>query len=557
MWIRLGDKILLCAIILLLAAEFGFSYGIDNQNTYLIKGLTRIHPGLLKHDWFASSTIHYHSSFVMITVLAAMTGYIGWTMALLNWILIATAFWSVYRLFVLLLPTHGKTGFYLLAGFVLLDRTWSAGGSFIHHAIFQPSSLAATLTLVAILFFVQARYLLSGIALALAGFFHTNFLLLGFPYWGVAHLLLGRDRFFPRILQQHGLSLILLIVQLPFLIKMGHGLNVELSRHIFLVIRSPHHYLPLTYLREFLPLMGWGMLGLVSIGRIQIEDGLHRRFWALYFSFLFLLLGATLLTTAVFVPFVSQLYFWRMAPFFVVLAQVSFITYCITAWGVKEATEKRISVLDVMALLFGFLLIAWYNMSAFKILHYRTLLTFGGLLLLMIGPILEWRQRSTFVGVRSAWIGGLALAWLAILFPLSYGSFIQHSSLLNGSPGEQEKALYAWGRQSPLDSIFLISPDMEDFRLQTERAVVVDWKSTPIDPDGLIEWYRRVGDVAGNHQVKSLEEAVKGYAGITQKRILELQQKYQANFVVVYRKNTTNIPLPIAFENEKFIIYRL
>ncbi len=50
-------------IILLFSLHFGLSYGVGNQNTYLIQGLQWYDSSLLVNDWFASQTTHYHHYF--------------------------------------------------------------------------------------------------------------------------------------------------------------------------------------------------------------------------------------------------------------------------------------------------------------------------------------------------------------------------------------------------------------------------------------------------------------------------------------------------------------
>ena len=45
--------------------------------------------------------------------------------------------------------------------------------------------------------------------------------------------------------------------------------------------------------------------------------------------------------------------------------------------------------------------------------------------------------------------------------------------MINGFPGQDEQELYSWCKETPVTSTFLIPPDLLNFRLHGERAVVV------------------------------------------------------------------------------------
>jgi putative flippase GtrA len=48
--------------IVLTAAGFGLSYGVDDQNTYLLHGLMRMRPSAIPGDWLAHETLLYHGT---------------------------------------------------------------------------------------------------------------------------------------------------------------------------------------------------------------------------------------------------------------------------------------------------------------------------------------------------------------------------------------------------------------------------------------------------------------------------------------------------------------
>jgi hypothetical protein len=112
-------------------------------------------------------------------------------------------------------------------------------------------------------------------------------------------------------------------------------------------------------------------------------------------------------------------------------------------------------------------------------------------------------------------------------------NFKQRSNLIQGLDRE-EQALYDWVRSNtPKDAVFLTAPGLERFRLHARRAIVVDWKSPPLSPDELVEWYLRLCRISGNPNVTSLNAAEAGYRRMDVKRIQSLVSEYGLQFAIV------------------------
>jgi hypothetical protein len=124
-----------------------------------------------------------------------------------------------------------------------------------------------------------------------------------------------------------------------------------------------------------------------------------------------------------------------------------------------------------------------------------------------------------------------------------------------------ERELYAWVQQSsPEDAVFLVPPDLENFRLHARRAIVVDWKSTPIVPEELLEWRDRILAISGADAVGSRREAVQGYATIDAARLAALGERYRARFAVLdlkIRGDVATLPCAPEYRNERYAVCRL
>lgn len=551
----------LSSFIALTSIVIGLSYGDGNHNTYLIHGLTQIDPNFLSGDWFAHGTHHYHDKFSYILILVNYLGLpINISLIVIEVLLRMIALAVIYKILCLTTHTHAFMSFMIVLVLVILERTQSVAGSYIFDTILEPSSFGSIFSLVGFLFFFQGRYFISGASIAFAGYMHTNFLLLGFVYLGIAHVVLGIEGLTKRVAIQFLPMVFVLAMDLPFLLSMISSENGEKATYIFQFVRSPHHYVPSYYLGDFVLFAGWSILGLTSLQLIAIENGLKRRLVGLYGALLSIIVISTLLTTAVFIPMVSKLFFWRMAPFSVLLSQILFVTSIVSqAFSDKRETAVHFMI-TLPFLLLGYLFILRWYLYKYGLYSTKTLLITGfacfcGVLFLRqfivakINPVCLSKNV-----INAACIGTLSLI---LAFEFS-SSFYRHSTLLNGHPGKSESELYQWVKTTEESAIFLTPPELENFRLHGERAIIADWKSTPVDPNGLIEWYKRIQDITGLIDIKSNKDVNEAYLHANIERVIFLKEKYGINYAVLYRdKNELNRNFPEVFKNEKFVVLSL
>jgi hypothetical protein len=130
----------------------------------------------------------------------------------------------------------------------------------------------------------------------------------------------------------------------------------------------------------------------------------------------------------------------------------------------------------------------------------------------------------------------------------------QNSNLLRGM-GAHDAELYAWvGANTSVDDRFLSPPAHEGFRYVAQRAVVVDWKATPMLPSEVVEWHQRVQDVVGR-PVKSGRDLA-GYAQLDVSRVRRLKGKYGFEFVLVQRGAHSRLStLNEVFSNSHWVIF--
>ena len=556
---RLREPAIAALFAVLVGLFFGLSYGVGNQNTYLLQGLRLADPDFLRVDWLASQTYFYHPTFSQIVRFLASFGAPEWNFALANTLVITIALLGIYFLTVVINKRDALAITLLLYLFVLAERTMSIGVSHIFDLVLQPATLAGAALVLAMAAFLNGRFWLSGLFLGLSGFAHVNYLLLGILIFGFAHLLLGFASLPGRLFKQFALSLLALAFFMPHLITVTFSENAEFARLIYTQIRSPHHHVPAAYKYSFIPFIGWHLIALAFWPLLSENQALRNRLAALYVVLLGLIAAATFLTTAVFIPAVSQMFFARVAPYSVLLAQIVIACRLIPmlrsqaqtrAWA--QSYWRPLVALAGLGLWAGSKIL-WPNRQMSINLTIAVVLTLFLLLNLVVSPGSKLKQRRIRVPAYA-----LPLLLLIVGLIIQIKPWYERSTLLNDFPGPEQQALYDWAQTTDEEALILTPPDMAEFRLRGERAIVADWKSTPILPNELVEWYRRIGMMAGDPNVQNEDDVIAGYQAMDASRLNALDAEFQLDYAVFQQPMRANtFPQPVVFENETFIVFDL
>jgi hypothetical protein len=565
-------------LVVLLAAGVGLSYslsyGMETQATYLLNPLRALDPSFLEFDWLAAQTTAYHKDFAIVVKLLSLFGSLPWGIAIANVALGATFVLAIYWF----LSAHFKRDtlvvILILMLFVVIERTASIADSHILTFRFEPSSVAACAAAIGLLLLVAERYLWSGVAIAVGGFFHTNFLLLDFVFFGCAHLALGRAGLIRRGFLQFAPSLVVLLHDVPMLYAMATDPLAENARYIMQFIRAPHHFRPVADLWGFVAFAGWHLLAIAGTGIRTENTNTSSRLLRVYLAFTGVIIIAAILTTIVFVPQVAQLLFLRMSPFSILLAQLIIATSI--AAGLATADARQTARRDgwrVLAAACGGGLIVAYYVSTGGILDTVFVAVSMVVLVAMIAVACGYwrfdtdgaRYRPSCIRLEAVFLGLLipALVWSAapprFTGALAFSEtspFYKRYNVFLGEPAPF-RGLYEWAQSTHRASQFLIPPNMKSFRVFAGRAVVVDWQSTPWLPSEVIEWYRRIGRVSGNPDVRAIEDAETGYARMDQARLRALAEEFGVDYAV-FRKpfDVQQVNAEVVYENKDFLVVK-
>lgn len=575
-------------IVLGLSAFIGISFGMDygysaNQPTYLIAGLRLLDPSFLASDWFASKVTHYHWTFAYLVATLHYLDILPWGLVILRIALMSLFGWL---LFVVIDALAGKRAIWawLLAVllFFVFYRTRSVGSSYLFAAGGGDTTMiSATLLLAAMTAFIFGRYPLSGLLLGLGGLFHTNYLLLGFAFLGIAHLIvlysergafIGWPQLIARGAWQFAPSLIVLAFAIPNIINtMGLDLPLQTraeADRIIIDFVTPHHLKPMTFLKDFISFGGWTLMGLAFLPGFMAASDAKSRFGSLFISGIVMVALATMLTTIVFITPVSRLFVWRFAPYVLLMAQVIVVITALRPFFDPScANAPRHWQLGLAA--FGLVLILVKD-----VIHYNLFLPPSRLILLMacgglflaLWALQVWAWKTNILNRFFARWHSLALPLLVIVIA---GTAIMKANsyyfnLACMSCGKQtDKALFDWARSTEPDSLFLTPQTVGGpFRIFTGRAIIADFVSPPFRPDELIEWRRRMEAVSGGEGSLS---AVSGnelwndkfYNSMTRETLDTVVKTYGVDYVVFHRDSqAASLAQDIVFEDENFIVFR-
>ena len=557
------------AVVLLFAAavalSFGVSFAVGNQHTYLLGALRDLDPSFLSRDWLATGTYLYHPAFGRVLGALGSIAPLDWSTAGLFFVLIVILLLIVWRLVRLLEPEAPLAPMLLVLMFVVVGRTASLADSFIFSAALEPATIAGAAFAGAMLCFVRAQWMAAGIALGLAGLFHINFLVLGVLAFGLAHVLQRtgwRRDHLARFVAQGAMllvpSLLLVIYSLPVLLGASDAPGAERATYIFQHIRSPHHYDPLLFVAELVPFAGWVIAAAGGLRFAVATAEVRERIRSLGASLAVLVVTATVINTVTFIPQVSQLFIWRLAPFAVLLCQCVISVAVVRLVRDSARTMESAGSLAWIAVGASILVLSglfYIRRQGLDVPHLLLLALAGGLCVIVIAQRSAMPGRAIFAnaGHRPATVIGVVLA-CATFIAVSTG--IRTSNLLNPAVYASERGLLTWARSTRPEALFLTPPDLETFRLHARRAIVVDWKSTPILAAELLEWYRRICAVAGR-EVQSLDDAIAGYEQIDDARVERLRREFGFEYVVTRRADSGDrrLALPVLFSDDRYVVY--
>jgi hypothetical protein len=491
------DPILIWLGIILTFCIYGYRFGEGNHTIYLLDGLRRTNPQLLKNDWFVTQTLQYHAFF-------------GWlSHKLLEWRAIEPVFLGGYVLLIAMFHTawlgivrrFGGGGADYLLSLVLYYVSAAGTGlgmyQFFQDSSFLPSNVANVAMLWAVYLWLSRRFAWSGACLGVAGLFHLNHAVVGSLMWVAlcgGELLGSRKRLnLPpagsgswRAGALLGGSLLALA---PSAINIAMAAQVKLQQtavlpleefvNLYVRFRHPHHYDPSSWPVALWVSFLWPLpLALRVVWRRKDEPARRGR---------------------------------QLIMFFLSLQGVALLGAGI--WYVSEALVQ----------------LSLYRFS---------------ILVQLLACIMVAQALVRALGTPRL-VGAAAAAACAGMIGLGLlrGPFFGMFSM----PGDDPEYLTVcdWSRlYTPRDAVFLVPPGESSFRLRAERAIIVNFKAVPQLSGELPQWRDRLRAVLALDDLSTLprgyghtiEALNRRYADLPEEHLAAVVRNYNARFVVSARR---------------------
>ena len=599
--LRLLNRLAPALLVPLAVFQLGYIYQGPNDALLEPWILRLSDPGLLARDWFAN-TIPHHPNFVHF--LAWISRIIPLPAATLAIQLLALFFalWMTQRFSARLFSDWRV--FYVAVFLFLRWGTEGLGGNSLWSDYPVPHNAALPFCLLAFYFSLSDRPIGAALAAAAATWIHVQLGPLTMLVLGVEMLLRWAfvqvgwstspeqsppaDKFPPArtLARIAAAGAIFVIAVAPTLLRQW-SLYVSapspLSARQFLalhaILRQPHHLIPsswaITDFYRFFLVVGIGALA------VNWRDPAHRRVAAWCGIILALCVVGTVFVETIPVKLIIKMQLFRMTVFLKFFA-VLFLARFLAAILDGKDWAQRIFALALLAIQ-NFLFIGACAAMIIALRRNRRwawgLCVFGagsaiGGALVSLTSSSHGLALPVAVAPRGIVIGLVSLALLAAvlwrrarLLPVALLALVVALRLATGMPyfTYDHPPVDEWYRfclrvraSTPRDAVFITPPVLGGFQMFAQRAEVADFKCTPSIERDLIEWHRRMSDLAGVAELQCSgwpdcsSALAAGYSHLSERAFLALAQKYGAQYVVA-----SGLGFPEVLRVGDFVLYRV
>jgi len=565
----------------------GYQFGRSNHTVYLLDALRRVHPELLRNDWFTTGTFQYHAIFGWLSATLMRHGLIEPAFLMGYLLLLFLMQLACYRL---VLSIGGTRMTYLLS---ILLFTLLAGGTglgmynFFQDSAFLPSNVSNVAMLWGIYFWVRRKYGWAGAWLGLAGAMHLNYAVVGVAMWGMlsAGLLIDgwRKRSVPAGIISRpflvgtllclGLSLANVGVALWSRAAVGEPMPLREFVALYVRLRHAHHYDPSTW-----PVALWLCL-LVPMPFAWIawrkqKSHAATQLGRVFLFFAILLIVALLLAGFYFVnESLIQLSLYRFSIYPKLFASIGCAWFLYNSGSVTRShLRKAMLLLPVTILVAGGVIIALGGLSGIApvaqfIRDRRGLI---GLMLLLTSSLaiyeLIYAQKP---GPSQDLLHAGGVAVLVAIVAIAWGRWLGVNQVADDPPAYLR--FCAWVKNhTKVDALFVVPPQEQSFRLHAERAIVVNFKGVAQLSGELRAWRDRLGDVLGMSDLtllqrpfnRTLPDLADRYRARTPAQLAQVAGRYGATYVVTDRifphtAETPSYPFDLVHESDGYFLYAL
>lgn len=475
----------------------------------------------------------------------------------------------------------------------------AGSGSFLHITYLNPSDIAFVFILWALYFVSRGNLLLSVILSGISTFFHPLFgleigalILFSYPFLRlIRHQLMVKKEWLTILIS----FAVFILFSLPSILPQFSQESIDSDLFIYIVayFRNPHHYIPSSFtLKEYIIAITF----LITIGYIGYRERKKRDI----FSSQLIIVH----TVSILILCVCGYFFVEIIPLRLMVTAQTFRLLRVVKWfgliliaGFLINTDHNYqsTILYFASVFHPFVLcgsivtqklrnLFTKKKNIFNILLHPAFVLFFILILIILEsdlfPLESIILLSIFVtliivfkffpkklliillliGISASIIIGLFHSSLPYIkdsytFNLVFNKLTQNLTLdIQSQLGADGNKVAEFAKNNtPDDSVFLTPPNWGQFRLLARRAIVVDFKAFLFSDTAMLEWYERMTSCYGNPTntgFSMIPELESNYKSITDEKLLQLKEKYNIDYAVLYSETITD--LTVIYENDSY-----
>ena len=558
-----------CAIVLASAITLiirGYQFGQSNHTIYLLDALRLNDPSLFKNDWFVTHTYQYHFVFTHLAALLDRLRILRPAFLVGYFILILA--WQAAWLRLTKLLGGNRRAFMLSVVLFFL----SAGGfglgfyDFLQDSAMLPSNIANMLMLWGLVLWIGGSVLSPAILLGLAGLVHLNDAVVSVGLWLVLVLCeivrpIDRNSSRPGMLAATLIVLCLCLANIipAFLASQSRQHVMPLSEFVDLYVRlrHPHHYDPSSWPAGLWISFFWPFpLAIAWICTAPRKPALLRTFRVLIIFCAVMLIS--LLAAGVW--YINEALIQMSLSRFSIYPKL--LTCAMASILLCRYTRRPIICWIVAAMAAGVWLLRNSTISPLLRLNgYCIGFLLAFFLLAAFYEIYVSRSRR-----RPLILAGLTIEAIALLMTAWRHQGIGFQAIGPSADSPAYLQVCEFARQhTPVDSVFLVPPDEESFRLVARRAIVINFKGVPQFDGELAQWRDRLCGVLHLPTLQNLphrfDAALRAigqrYAVLPTSILVQAAESYGARYIVVPHPLHSAVAGRLIFENQQFYLYDL
>ncbi len=517
----------------------------------------------LINDWFVNvsdgmNVRFYSSSFILLlNKIIPSLSVLYFLLFLVSCFLISLATYFISNHFF-----KDKKIALLTSFFVIFGANFTLGGVPIVPTVIVSMIFSMVFVLWGFYFFLKEKYLLFSLMFGIAIFFHF---LLGGLIFGILFLaeVFNNPKGFKKYFQMSLFVILALLIISPiFISQLNTGLSLSGAEVVKILgeIRNPHHHMPFSWAPiVYAKFLFFFVLFWIAFKSFELEPGVKSIIKKIVYIIIILFFLGTFFVEIIPISFFVKLQLFRVSLFLSFIGYLFIVPYLYKKF--EESFKKKLTLrvlycLFLMVALFSspLILIAlpiffigeyiyknqrdFFNelnkkeiilISMFP-LTIAFLILFSGTINVMINQGIEsvivkssiYMLFISFMLVMLPRKNYLKVLGIVLIIFLTCLVFTIRTPIITFAYEDSMQEMYDFIKNNtPIDTILLVPPYLEPFRLGTERAIAIDFKLCPYGEKGLVEWYERLKAVSNNAELNSGKEMVlmlkEGYQSLSEK----------------------------------------